>query len=56
MARLFHPPIPHHRQERGERPAHPATGFLLILLIAMLAALWMKVPTVASLLPVPPPG
>jgi hypothetical protein len=55
MARLFHPPFPHHR-ERGERPAHPAAGLVLVLLIAMLAALWMRMPTVASLLPVPPPG
>jgi hypothetical protein len=56
MARLFHAPLPHHRDDRGERPAHPATGLLLILLIAMLAALWMNVPSVTSLLPVPPPG
>lgn len=55
MARLFHLPLPHHR-ERGERPAHPATGLVLILLIAMLAAVWMKAPAVASLLPVHPPG
>jgi hypothetical protein len=55
MARLFHLPLPHHR-DRGERPGHPATSLLLILLIALLAALWMQVPTVASLLPVPPPA
>jgi hypothetical protein len=55
MARPFHPPIPHHRA-RDERPAQPAAGLFLILLLAMLAAVWMKVPPVASLLPIHPPG
>lgn len=55
MARLFHPPILHHRPS-GERPAQPAAALLLILLLAILAAVWMKVPPVASLLPIPPPG
>ena len=55
MARLFHPPVPLHRA-RGGRPAQPAAALFLILLLAVLAALWMKVPPVASLLPIHPPG
>ena len=55
MARPFHVHIPHVRG-RDERPAHPAAGFVLILLLALLAAVWMNQPSVASLLPVPPPG
>ena len=55
MARFFHLPLPHHR-DRGERPAHPAAGLVLLLLIAMLAAVWMNLPSAASLLPTHPPG
>jgi hypothetical protein len=54
MARLFHPPFPQHRP-RGERP-QPAAALFLILLLAVLAAVWMKVAPVASLLPIHPPG
>jgi hypothetical protein len=54
MARPFHAQVPHHRP-RGERAAPPA-GFLLILLLALLAAVWANYPPVASLLPVHPPG
>jgi hypothetical protein len=54
MARPLHVQIPHHRP-RGERPA-PAAGFLLIVLLALLAAVWMNHPPVASLLPIHPPG
>jgi hypothetical protein len=55
MARPFHIHLPHPRG-RGERPAHQAAGLVLILLLALLAAMWMNQPSVASLLPVPPPG
>jgi hypothetical protein len=55
MARLFHPPLSHHRVP-SQRPALPGAGLVLILLLAMLAAVWMNAPSVASLLPIPPPG
>jgi hypothetical protein len=55
MARPFHVHFPQHRAP-SERPSHPAAGWLLILLLAILAAVWMNTPTVASLLPVQPPG
>ena len=54
MARLFHGHLPPLRL-RGQRPPHPA-AFLLILLLAVLAVAWMKVPPVVSLLPIHPPG
>ncbi len=54
MARPFHVQIPHHRP-RGERAAPPA-AFLLILLLALLAAVWVNYPPEPSLLPVHPPG
>jgi hypothetical protein len=47
--------MPHHRP-RDERPTQPAAGFVLLLLLAMLAAVWMNFPPVASLLPIHPPG
>lgn len=55
MARPFHIHIPHFRAS-SERPAHPAATLVLILLLALLAAVWINQPTVASLLPVPPPS
>jgi len=55
MARPIHPPIPHHHAQ-DERPAHPAAGPILILLLAIIAAAWMTAPSVASLLPIHPPG
>ena len=55
MARFFHVHIPH-QHGRGERPTHPVAAFLLILVLAVLAAIWMEVPPVASLLPTHPPG
>jgi hypothetical protein len=55
MARPFHLPILHHRVPGG-RPAHLDASLVLILLLALLAALWMKVPPAASLLPIHPPG
>jgi hypothetical protein len=54
MARPFHVHIPLNRL-RGERAPQPA-ALLLILALALLAAVWMKVPPVASLLPTPPPS
>lgn len=54
MARPFHVHIPHLRP-RGERAPQPV-ALLLILLLAILAAVWMKVPPVAAMLPIHPPG
>jgi hypothetical protein len=55
MARPFHVQIPHHRN-RGERAVPPAASLLLILLLALVAAVWIDHPPVASLLPIHPPG
>jgi hypothetical protein len=55
MARPFHVPFPLQRA-RGGRAAPPAAGLLLILLLALLAAVWVNHPPVASLLPIHPPG
>ncbi|HEY4032284.1 MAG TPA: hypothetical protein VGM25_18200 [Caulobacteraceae bacterium] len=54
MARPFYYlPAPHPRL-RG-RPPQPV-ALLLILVLAALAAVWMNLPPVASILPVHPPG
>lgn len=55
MARPFHVQIPHLRAP-GERVAPPVAGLFLILLLALLAAVWANHPPVASLLPIQPPG
>jgi hypothetical protein len=55
MARPFHIQVPHHRN-RSERAAPQGAGYLVILLLALLAAVWMNQPSVASLLPTHPPG
>jgi len=52
MARLYHLRLPH---PRAERPSPPA-ALVLILVLAAIAAVWLQVPPVASLLPIHPPG
>jgi hypothetical protein len=54
MARLFHLHLPHLRAG-GERSSQPA-ALVVILVLAALAAVWLNVPPVASLLPIHPPG
>ena len=54
MARLFHLHLPQPRAG-GERPSQRA-ALVLILILAALAAVWLKVPPVDSLLPIHPPG
>jgi hypothetical protein len=55
MARFFHVHLPH-RDPRELRAPQPGVALLLILLLAVLAAVWMNVPPVASPLPIHPPG
>ena len=55
MARPFYTLNAPHPPLRGERHPYPA-AVLLILLLAVVAAVWMNVPPVDSVLPMHPPG
>ena len=55
MARFFHMPAPQQRV-REERHSPSAPAVLLLLALAVLAAMWIEFPPVASLLPAHPPG